>query len=275
MAKGEPSILVIDDDEVVLAAIADLLEEARFNVRCQSSPAGAADLAAADPTLVAVVVDLNMPIMRGDNVARMFLSRASLRDLPLVLVSGDSAESLQAVRLKMPHVRVVPKTEMETRLVAVLREAIAERASRAGRRTWGSEPSFGRGGAGEVSPEAAFLEKLAPEMESAREVWREVRAGRPQRLPSLVSALKTLQGEADKRALFQAGQLLRGIEQIGIALSQGCKLRPSADSSVERAMDALAAMSRSHSTGPRSVADGIVDALRRALAELRTPREDA
>jgi FixJ family two-component response regulator len=274
MKKNAPVVLVIDDDEVVLVAITDLLEEAHFHVRCQTSPAGAADIAAADPDLVAAVIDLNMPIMRGDNLARMFLSRASLRDMPLVLISGDSAAHLEAVRAKMPHIKVVAKADMEAKLVPVLQQAIAER-QRSVRRAWGSEPTPDRHAeeSPATRPEAGFLETLGREMALAREIWREVRAGRPQRLTRLVRTLQTLHGEADKLALFQAGQLLRGIEQVGSLLQHGAKLRPQAELSVEKGIDALVAISESPTGGAKFTGDVIVEALRRAAAELRTTRE--
>jgi CheY-like chemotaxis protein len=283
MTNDAPSILVIDDDEVVLAALADLLEEAQFSVRCQSSPAGAADIAAADPQLVAVIVDLNMPIMRGDNVLRMFLSRARLRDLPLVLLSGDSAENLQAVRAKMPHVKVLAKTDMHTKLVTVLKEAIAERGQRTAHRAWGSVPSAepdriivsGPGGVGQARPESLFYERLTREMELAREIWTEVRARRPERLMRMLNELKILQVEADKLTLFQIGQLLRGVEQIGSALLRGGALRPSAETSVEKAIEALAGAGKNRSAGAKFVAGTLVDALRRAAAELRGARDGA
>jgi CheY-like chemotaxis protein len=283
MTNDAPSILVIDDDEIVLAALAELLEAAQFSVRCQASPAGAADIAAADPRLVAVIVDLNMPIMRGDNVLRMFLSRARLRDLPLVLLSGDSAENLQAVRAKMPHVKVLAKADMHTKLVTVLKEAIAERGQRSARRAWDSIPSAepervivsAAGEVGQARPESLFFERLAREMELAREVWKEVRAGRSERLVRMVNELKLLQVEADKLTLFQIGQLLRGVEQIGSALVRGSALRPSAEASVEKAIEALAGTGKNRSAGAKFVAGTLVDALRRAAAELRAARDGA
>jgi CheY-like chemotaxis protein len=268
MSKSAPRVLVIDDDEVVLAAVADLLEAASFSVSCHSSPAGAAGIAEADRSLVAVVVDLNMPIMRGDNVARMFLSRASLRDLPLILLSGDTAETLEAVRAKIPHVKVVAKAEMEKKLVPVLKEAIAERVQRTTRRKWGSEPSV------IVMQEddnanARFFAQLAEDMALAREIWREVRASNLQRLHKLATVLRTLCGEADRRALFRASQMLRGIEQIIHELLRGTKLRASTDTSVERAIEALSVMSKTQVVGSKFVADPIIDALRRAASELK------
>lgn len=268
MSKSAPRVLVIDDDEVVLVAIADLLEAANFSVSCHSSPVGAAGIAEADRSLVAVVVDLNMPIMRGDNVARLFLSRASLRDLPLVLLSGDTAGVLEAVRAKIPHVKVVAKAEMERKLVSVLKEAIAERVQRTTRRKWGSEPAV-LTVQDDNNANARFFAQLAEDMALARDIWREVRAGKRQRVDKLAAVSRALCSEADRRALFQASQMLRGIEQITHELLRGAKLRASTDMSVERAIEALSVMSRTQVVGSKFVADPIIDALRRAASELK------
>jgi len=271
MAPSAPGILVIDDDEVVLVAVADLLEAADFRVSCLSSPAGAADIAAGDPSLVAVVLDLNMPIMRGDNVARVFLSRASLRDLPLILVSGDTP-ALAAVRKKMPNVKVVAKVDMERQLVAVVRDAIREQAQRRTQRGWGSEPSENGVELAGTGAEASFFRQLANEMKLARELWHDPRT---QSFARLAAALRALYGEADRRALFQAGQLLRALEQIVVCLQQGATLPPSAQSQVLKAIDQLAAMGRDKSALSMSIADSLVESLRRLTAELRTKRHES
>jgi CheY-like chemotaxis protein len=264
MSKNAPGVLVIDDDEVVLADIADLLE-ADFRVRCLTSPVGAVDIAAADAGLVAVILDINMPIMRGDNVARMFLSRARLRDLPLVLISGDSRQ-LATLHARVPEAKVVAKAEMREKLLTVLKQAIAERARKTAR-TWGSEPSEVVRLDYTATPVERFLDQLAEEMRLAQEVWQEVRFGNPKRLRQLNAVLRKLQLEADRLAQFQLGRLLGGIEQIVGRLLHGFKLRPLAESAVEKAIEALAAAA-TPGAQPSSVEERL-EALRRAAAELR------
>jgi CheY-like chemotaxis protein len=116
---------VIDDDAVALQAITDLLEKAGYEVRGLTSPVGAADAAELDHGILAVVVDLQLPVMRGDNIARVFKSRALLRHLPFVLVSGgETRETLEALRQALPRVQVVSKSEMAFRLVSAVDAAI-------------------------------------------------------------------------------------------------------------------------------------------------------
>jgi CheY-like chemotaxis protein len=268
MRKSPLEILVIDDDEIVLAAVAEILEAADFKVSSHASPAGVVDLAAAGPALAAVVLDLNMPIMRGDNVARMFLSRARLRDLPIVFLSGDTPAALNLLRAKMPKVKVVAKAVMHTELVPALQEAIGERTERTAPRGWGSEPCA------ELTLQAEtpdpFSVRLGTDMNTAREVWREVRVGKLQSVLTLAATLRALQGEADRAGLLQVGQLLRAVEQVALALHHGAKLRPSVGASVQKAIDTLSTAARDRSVAAESKLDAIIDEVRSAASELRT-----
>lgn len=138
MSAQKPYVLVVDDDEIALVAIGDLIREAGFDVRCLSSPVGAADIAEADPRVAAVVLDLNMPIMRGDNVARVFLSRPGVRSIPLVLLSADTPEVLERVHRMMPNIEVLSKADMIRTLGPALQRAIQNRPRRPNRSaSWG------------------------------------------------------------------------------------------------------------------------------------------
>lgn len=130
MKTETPHVMVIDDDEVALTAISDLLEESGYHVRALTSPVGAADVAERDPHLVAVILDLNLPVMRGDNIARVFRSRPALRNIPLVMISSDTAFHLNQIRKKIPYLRVLSKSELNTQLVPLIREVIADYIAR-------------------------------------------------------------------------------------------------------------------------------------------------
>src|SRR4051812_1219311 len=137
MGAEAAQILVIDDDEVVLVAIADLLEGAGYRVLTQTSPVGAADLVIRED-VDAAIIDMNMPVMRGDNVIRLFRSRARARDIPIILVSGDEPERLERVRAQLPGIGIVSKANMSTQLAKVLASLLSER--RRTSRSWSSIP---------------------------------------------------------------------------------------------------------------------------------------
>ena len=135
---SRPCVLIVDDDEIALIAIADLIREEGFEVRCLTSPVGAADMAEADENVAAVVLDLNMPIMRGDNVARVFLSRPGVRNIPLVLLSADTQQVLERVHRRMPNVEALSKANMHDTLGPAVRRAIQARPRHAQRASkWG------------------------------------------------------------------------------------------------------------------------------------------
>jgi CheY-like chemotaxis protein len=120
-------VLVIDDDEIALQAICDVLEEAGFQVRSMVSPIGATQVIAADG-IQAAVIDLNMPLMSGDRLVSLIRSWDRLRDLPVVLISGTSAKTLEEVALQLPDVPVVTKDSMRRVLVSVVSRALSARA---------------------------------------------------------------------------------------------------------------------------------------------------
>ncbi|MGA2738763.1 MAG: response regulator [Bryobacteraceae bacterium] len=80
-------ILIVDDDAALLKVMANYLSRLGYRVDACPSAAEALALVLADSSLyAAALVDLNMPGMRGEELARRILdSNASIR---LVLMSG-------------------------------------------------------------------------------------------------------------------------------------------------------------------------------------------
>ena len=130
MDRKNHRVLVVDDDEVALTAMVDLLEDSGYQVQAVTSPVGIADAAESDPELRALVVDLHLPVVRGDNIVRIFRSRTFLRNLPVIMVSGDSRANLRKVQEHMPSVEIVSKSELEEHLVATVDRAICASLAR-------------------------------------------------------------------------------------------------------------------------------------------------
>jgi PAS domain S-box-containing protein len=87
------TVLVIDDEAPVREIARRLLERLGYQVRlAPGGQAGLALLAEGIPDLVAVLVDLLMPEMGGDEVARGV--HALLPTTPVILMSGYSAETI-------------------------------------------------------------------------------------------------------------------------------------------------------------------------------------
>lgn len=91
-------MLIIDDSDVDREVMAELLMAAGFDVHTLPSPIGATRLAR-ELHVSAVVIDQNLPAMNGSKLAALFRGTPALRDVRLVLVSGnDEAAMLEVAR---------------------------------------------------------------------------------------------------------------------------------------------------------------------------------
>lgn len=123
-------VLVIDDDEIALEAIREVLAEAGYEVHSLSSPIGATQVIV-NLGIEAVVVDLNMPVMRGDRFISLLRSWDRLADMPTVLLSGSSTETLENAAAGMPGVQTVTKDSMRRALPQAIARALAKEKTQA------------------------------------------------------------------------------------------------------------------------------------------------
>jgi len=117
-------VLIIDDDEIVLESIRELLAGAGYQVHCLASPIGATQVIV-NQNIQAVVVDLNMPVMQGDRFISLLRSWDKIRDMPTILLSGASHDTLLAVARQLPGVATVSKTTMHRTLPETLQRLLA------------------------------------------------------------------------------------------------------------------------------------------------------
>lgn len=111
--KAKPCVLVIDDDEAVVWAIAGRLGK-DFRVAGTSDPQQAVQMAKAERPGV-ILCDINMPRMQGDEVAFALSQDPNTARIPLIyltaLVSPDEAAELDAVFGDHPAVSKSATTE--------------------------------------------------------------------------------------------------------------------------------------------------------------------
>jgi two-component system, NtrC family, sensor kinase len=85
------TILLVDDDDDYLGALADALGDAGFRVVTATSGARALELLAAEP-VDCILLDRSMPEMDGLETCRELKASPALRHLPVVLLTGFSEQ---------------------------------------------------------------------------------------------------------------------------------------------------------------------------------------
>ncbi|MGE5489422.1 MAG: PAS domain S-box protein [bacterium] len=88
--QGSGTILVVDDEEIVRSSAATALQRYGYDVLTAENGRRAIEIVRRDASIVAVVLDLTMPIMSGEETLRHL--RELRPDLPVILSSGYSAE---------------------------------------------------------------------------------------------------------------------------------------------------------------------------------------
>lgn len=107
-----PNVLVIDDSDVARAEMADRLEKAGFSVTTLASPIGATR-AIVDGAVDVVVIDVQMPSIRGDRLAALFRGNPRFASLGVILVTGGSQEELARLGKAAKVDAIVSKAELD------------------------------------------------------------------------------------------------------------------------------------------------------------------
>ncbi len=249
----QPTVLVIDDDEIVLLAMTDLLEEARFKVITRTSPIGVTRVIV-DENVDVVVIDINMPVMQGDSVIRLLRSWDKFREVPVVIVSGIASQELADVKARVGEVPIVHKKSLQTDLVPVVSGCIVTRGSRTARRP--------------TSDSDRVIERVVTELATAiiplREHWGDYIAGRARDPRIFQQEVRKLLNRAQ---LVDLTEIERVLSAVDTTVSSP-RLRPTAALShaVQLSLRALEGANRRD--GKLAISyQGLVDGLARALAD--------
>ena len=87
-------VLVIDDCDIARAEMSDRLESSGYQVSTLSSPIGATRVIVEEKIDV-VVIDVQMPSIRGDRLASLFRGNPRFSGLGVILVTGGKEEELE------------------------------------------------------------------------------------------------------------------------------------------------------------------------------------
>jgi CheY-like chemotaxis protein len=114
-----PRVLVIDDDEIVRAVMCDLLRARGCEVFEEGSPIGVSR-AISDQKIDVLLLDVLMPELTGDKLARLLRSNPRMQQLAIVLVSSSEPTQLAQLAKEVAADAVVPKAAIHDELATVV-----------------------------------------------------------------------------------------------------------------------------------------------------------
>lgn len=124
------TVLLIDDDPLILDTARRLLEREGLRVMVYTEGFNATNFAArALPDLV--LMDVNMPLLSGDNLVGPFKRHPTLRDVPVVLFSSNEESQLRDLAQAVGAVGYIPKSEMANDFANQVKRFLVQRRSSA------------------------------------------------------------------------------------------------------------------------------------------------
>jgi CheY-like chemotaxis protein len=94
---GKKRIVVIDDCRLTLAIARDILQEAGFEVMTAESGIAANNFIYGLPQPDLILLDVEMPMLRGDRKVRLLKQAEASRTIPVILMSHKPAAELDAL----------------------------------------------------------------------------------------------------------------------------------------------------------------------------------
>lgn len=115
-------VLIIDDDDIIRELLSGTLQQAGYKTCQLPSPIGATKKIISEGVNV-VVLDVMMPEISGDKLAKMLRGNAKMGRIGIVLISSLKAAELHKLKMESGADAVVEKERMHTDLVSAVRKA--------------------------------------------------------------------------------------------------------------------------------------------------------
>jgi CheY-like chemotaxis protein len=130
-----PRVLVIDDDEIARELVVSILQDGGYETFELSSPIGATQMISREK-IELLVLDIMMPGLSGDKLAKMLRANPRLGRIGIVLVSSCNPAELEKLATSVRADGVVLKSEIRQKLLPNLMRVRAsiprERSGRTG-----------------------------------------------------------------------------------------------------------------------------------------------
>jgi len=119
-------VLVVDDDEVARELLSRELTQAGYEVLSVPSPIGVTRVIQ-EQTIDVVVIDVVMPSLRGDSLAKLLRKNPRFAKLVVILVSGESEGELERLASAAGADAVVSKRWVPGTLAGTVAAAVRAR----------------------------------------------------------------------------------------------------------------------------------------------------
>lgn len=123
----QPRVLVIDDDEVVREVMCTILRANGMEVFDSGSPIGVTKFVT-QHAIDVIVLDVMMPDLSGDKLAKLLRNNSRLQQLAIVLVSSGNPNHLDQLATETGADSVLPKSDLRSQLALVVMAAHRRRA---------------------------------------------------------------------------------------------------------------------------------------------------
>lgn len=127
-AGSKPSVLVVDDEEVITSLLEEVLTQSGFSVQTAlTGEQGFKQFAASTEDWSCIIIDMSMPDMLGTELYRRM---CSLRDgLPVIFVSGYNSEIASVQTTINSKIRFMQKPFTPFDLASEVTKIVAEPSS--------------------------------------------------------------------------------------------------------------------------------------------------
>jgi len=120
-----PSVLIVDDDPDILAALGELLESEGYQVTMVTDARAALSHLRDGMRPCVILLDLMMPGMNGWDFRTEQLKDIDLRDIPVVIVTAANVTEA-ALKAQLGDISLLRKPTMEDELISVVRRHCGE-----------------------------------------------------------------------------------------------------------------------------------------------------